>query len=115
MSARYTSNTSVILSTTAHNASLGLRLLTDAIVKTAAPKTPKRKGNLRNDVLKQVLGLHASIRWDKRYAQVQETGVIKGSRIRKYTTPGTGPHFAENAVRTEVQRADDYFKQADLI
>jgi hypothetical protein len=92
------------------NASLGLRMLAEAIVAKSEPNTPKKRGNLRRDVLKQVLGLHGEIRWQKRYAEIQET-----RQAKHYTTPGTGPHFAENAVRDVSAHSDDFFRRAGLI
>lgn len=87
--------------------SLGLRLLGEEVFKLADPKTPRRYGNLRRDKVLQVLGLTAILRWDKKYAAAQED-----IQHRNYTTPGTGPHYAENAVKQALTRADRIFKQA---
>lgn len=103
-------NTRQIESDAISKASLGLRFLVEAIVETSNPRTPKKSGHLRADVLKQVLGLHGEISWRKVYAAKQEY-----VQHRNYTTPGTGPHFAENAVRKEVNQAEIHFRRAGLI
>lgn len=94
-----------------------LRLFTEQTVETAFPKTPKRDNFLRKDVLKQVLGLNAKIIWDKAYAAVQERGSRKDGthKIRNYTTPGTGPHFAENAIKDTLARTGEIARRAGLI
>lgn len=61
-------------------------------------------------MLKQVLGLHGKVIWGKNYAGFQER-----KQYQNYTTAGTGPHFAENAVRTVAARADEHFRRAKLI
>lgn len=87
----------------------------DDMDRIAKPNTPHDKGNLSRDVLKTVGNGKGKIQWRKVYAQVQERGVIRGSKIRHYTTPGTGPHFAENAAK-EVDRkgAGYYLSKAGL-
>lgn len=95
--------------------SLAIRYMLDRIDATAEPNTPKRLGNLRRDITKQVLGLSGAIVWHKVYAAPQEAGIIRGSRVQHYTTPRTGPHFAENAVRKIVASAEQDFRKAKLI
>jgi len=82
----------------------------EGIDKTAGPRTPKDKGNLRNDVLKSVIGRKATIAWTKEYAIYQEE-----KQFANYTTPGTGPHFAKNAVQAVTDDAEQYFKKARLV
>ncbi len=96
-------------------ASLSLRYIGDDVLKRSKPLTPKDKGNLRNDTLVQVIGLSAKVKWQKVYASVQERGVIKGTPIRNYTTPGTGKKFAERGVTAAVANANAQFKKAGLI
>lgn len=91
-------------SKTKQRASLFLRLISDRVVSNARPNTPYEKGNLSRDTLIQVLSLRSKIEWRKVYAQYQERGARKdGShKVRRYTTPRTGPHFAENAIKKAV-------------
>lgn len=110
MSVKFQSNIPYLKSANERNLSLALRFMTDAITEEAYYKTPKRKGNLRNDVLKQVLGKHGIIIWQKEYARRQEERLHQN-----YTTPGTGPHFAENAVKKVVERSDQYFRKAGIL
>lgn len=98
---------------------LALRFMLDAIDQTANPKTPKRFGDLRNNVLKQVLGTHGVIQWRQKYAAVQEAGTWNsgpnaGKTITHYTTGDTGAHYAENAVKVVVEDAATYWEKAGL-
>jgi Minor capsid protein len=110
MSVTIQDNTVTYKNQTTRNANLALRFIMDAIQQTADPKTPKRLGNLRRDTLKSVVGLHGSIEWKKRYAGYQEE-----KQYKHYTTPGTGPHYAQNAVKAVVAKSDQYFHKAGLI
>lgn len=103
-------NTLAIENTTTQKANIFLRLFAEAVVKTSTPRTPKKTGRLRADVLKQVLGLSGKIKWMKDYAIYQET-----KQYRNYTTPGTGPHFAEKSVKQTVNETQRIAKQAGLI
>lgn len=87
-----------------------LRLATEQVVRIALPKTPKKQGNLRRDVIKQVLGLKGKVIWGKNYAGYQEE-----KQFRNYTTPGTGPHFAKNAVSDMIRVFSKIAKDAKLI
>lgn len=108
MSVKYTDFTGNIISQTRIKSNIFLRTLCDRVVQISEPKTPRRLGNLRRDVLRQVLGLRGVIDWRKKYAQYQERGMRADGtrRVRKYTTSGTGPHFAENAIRQAVQESE---------
>lgn len=115
MPVQVTDNSTRIIADLTRKSNVALRFAVDRIDKTANPKTPKKEGFLRRDVLKQVLGLSGTIIWPKKYAQAQEAGVIRGHRVRNYTTAGTGPHFAENAVAQVVKTIAVDFKKAGLI
>lgn len=91
-------------------ASIFLRNAAEAIVKESTPHTPKKTGRLRMDIIKQVLGLHGRIEWGKNYAVFQEE-----KQFANYTTPGTGPHFAENAVKKIVSNTAAIARQVGLI
>ena len=91
-------------------ASVFLRAMADVIVDISTPKTPKDSGRLRADVLRQVLGLNGKLKWMKKYAGIQEV-----KQFRNYTTAGTGPHYAENAVKEGVRRTNTVAKKAGLI
>lgn len=110
MSVKVSSNTIKILTDIDQGVPLALRWMLEDIQLTADPRTPKDKGNLRRDTLISVLGRHGAIKWQKDYAVYQET-----KQYRNYTTPGTGPHFAETAVKKIVNNSDSYFRRARLI
>lgn len=90
-------------------ANIFLRFVADDIIKNSTPKTPKKTGRLRMDILKQVLGLKGKVLWGKNYAIYQET-----KQFRHYTTSGTGPHYAENGVKKTVQNTNQIAKSAGL-
>ncbi|RDH76345.1 hypothetical protein DVS77_21565 [Mycolicibacterium moriokaense] len=109
MSVRSVDNTPIFLSNTRRKASTALRFMLDAIDTESTPHTPKKTGDLRNRKLKQVLGLTARITWGTNYAGWQET-----KQFANYTTPGTGPHFAEDAVNKVLDDAPKYFRKAGI-
>lgn len=109
MSVQVKDHTNQIKSEFDQKASIFLRIMADEIVNISTPKTPKKTGRLRMDVLRQVLGLHGKIVWDKKYAVQQEV-----KQFKNYTTPGTGPHYAENSVKIGVGRTNAVAKRAGL-
>lgn len=94
---------------------LFLRQMEDTVHKASRPITPKDKGNLRDDVLKKVNGKKGTIEWRKVYAAVQERGMIGGSKIRNYTTPGTGANYAEKGVKTGIRKTSEVAKKVRLM
>lgn len=115
MSVKIIDNTVRIQVDNMQGAALALRFMLDDIDRLSTPKTPKDKGPLSRDKLKSVIGLQGKITWAKKYAAPQEAGIIHGSPVRHYTTLGTGPHYAENAVVEVVNNAESYFKKARLV
>ncbi len=109
MSVRYTDNTATIISNTVKGANLAVRFMLDDIDKLAYPITPKREGNLRRDIVKSVLGTKGTIMWGKRYAIYQES-----KQYANYTTPGTGPHYAEKSVKKVADNYQAYFRRANI-
>jgi hypothetical protein len=93
-----------------------LRMFAEEVDRKSEPKTPNDKGNLGRDVVKSVLGLKGQIKWAKKYAAVQERGGRKDGtyRIRNYTTPGTGPNYAKNAVNDTLKEASSIMRKAGL-
>lgn len=110
MSVKVIDNTPKVRLETAQQASTFLRFMADEILKLSERGTPKRSGDLRQRVLRQVLGLHGVVEWRVGYAAKQET-----TQYRNYTTPGTGPHYAENAVKQAVGKTAEVARKARLI
>ncbi len=110
MAATIVDNTVIIVEKTRQRASIFLRTMADEIVNISSPKTPKKTGRLRADVIRQVLGLNGKLKWVKKYAKYQEV-----RRFAKYTTSGTGPRFAENAVKKSVAQTGKIAKRSGLI
>lgn len=108
---------------------LAVRFALDAVENYARPKTPYSGavlsrggksltggGHLRIDVVKTVQGGKGKIIWGKRYAESQEKGIVGGKYpVKHYTTPGTGPHYAENAIKKVDHERDIYIKRAAAI
>jgi hypothetical protein len=109
MAVKVTDNTVNIKMDLTQKANIFLRLFADEIVTLSEPNTPKKQGNLRRDVLKSVLGLKGTVKWQKRYAAIQEK-----KQFRNYTTPGTGPHYARNAVNSALSRVNVIARRAGL-
>lgn len=94
---------------------LALGLMARAVEGASRPKTPRDRGDLRREVsAKKVKQGQYEVVWNKEYAQAQEAGVINGSKIRNYTTPGTGPGFAEYGIRKVTADAERYLRQAGV-
>lgn len=110
MSVKVTSNTPRIISETTNKTSLAIRFMLDAIHKQSIPVTPRKHGNLRADVVKVVQGERGYIAWSKKYAVYQE----KAPGGWNYTTPGTGPKFAEKSARSVAKNSQEYFRKAGL-
>lgn len=109
MSVKIVDHSSKIISDFKVKSSIFLRLIADEIVNIATPKTPKNTGRLRSDILKQVSGTKGKIIWGKNYGIYQET-----KKFKNYTTPGTGPHFAKDAVGLATKKTGATARKAGL-
>lgn len=103
-------NTQAILGEAKQKANIFLRLATEDIERKSTKNTPKRTSDLRRSILKSVLGLRGRIEWRKVYASKMEE-----QQFSNYTTPGTGPHFAKNAVQSMVDNTKAIARRAGLI
>lgn len=75
--------------------------------RNVVPLTPRKTSYLRRSIVSQVIRNRARIGWRAPYAQEQEQGYTVPSKpYRKYTTPGTGPHFAERAMEQTKKDMD---------
>lgn len=85
----------------------------EILVKTGGA-TPFRKGGLRNQTYHEKLAVqHYQVVIPVEYAEAQEAGMIGGSPIVNYTTPGTGPHFFSNAIAKITEKILDYVQQGN--
>ena len=112
MSRAFIDKSPLVIAKIENNASVMLRLMIRDIHKQAEPNTPYRNGSLRAEVLEQVNGLRGSIGWGVNYAKKQEEGSSHGTW--HYTTPGTGPHFARDAVSLINDNLSEYARKARL-
>lgn len=114
MSVRVVDNTPQVLAKVRRGVNLALRFALDDVDREAFRKTPKLSGELRKNLRKAVSGNRARITWASDYAWYQERGFTSGP-VRRYTTPGTGAHFAQNAVKTVISRGfRNYLRKAGL-
>lgn len=71
-----------------------------AIMNNAKMTVPRKSGKLAKSATVKTSGTSATVTFGSssvRYAAVQEKGSRNGIVFRNYTTPGTGPHYLENA------------------
>lgn len=89
------------------------RVILDDIHNEANSKTPLKGGDLREQVSKEVDGETATIIWEVPYASYQERGMrADGTHVvKQYTTAGTGPNFARDAVLTVLADVEKYYNK----
>jgi len=90
----------------------GMRQLIEDIHRVSRPITPQLTGDLRQDVIKTTTKIgkliRGTIEWHRPYAWYQERGYTNGP-VRRYTTPGTHAHFAEESVKEVTKDTSKYF------
>lgn len=81
-------------------------------IKTSG-KTPFLHGGLRSSVHSIKRGMKTyEVVADKNYAAAQEAGTVRGHRIVKYTTSGTGKGWFREAIEFTKLRSKEYAKTA---
>ena len=113
MAVKVRNNTARLKAKIENNTAVMIRLMLRDIHAKAEPNTPRKYGNLRDQVSERALGKTGYIEWHAEYATYQEDG--SQGKPWHYTTPGTGPHFAENAVNEVVANLDEYARKSNLI
>lgn len=119
MAVKVVNNTARVINNVENYCGLAIRWTLEDIYANATPVTPMNKGDLRARVLRTMEGnLKGAITWQSSYAGVQELGHRRGKNgtiyFRNYTTPGTGPHYAENAVKNSVDNFPQYLEKASI-
>lgn len=108
MAYRYVSNVRYVQAKTELGMEMAIRLALEDIRRTAAPMTPYKTGELRSSaVIRQTEGV---VNWIADHAEI-----LENKEFQNYTTPGTGAHFAERAVRQVEQRFDQHLRAAGVI
>jgi hypothetical protein len=115
MGVKFTSNFAELAAKKPLEIGLAIRFAIDDIQATAEPNTPKRDGDLRSEVKKEVINTRGRIQWVSPYAAAQEAGIIHGGIVTNYTTPGTGKDFAKNAVEEVNARFDKHLRRSGAI
>ena len=104
----YSSNVRYVVSKTELGMEMAIRLALEDIRRTAEPMTPMKTGELRSSaIIRQNEGV---VNWTADHAEILEQ-----KQFQNYTTPGTGPHFAEKAVRQVNERFDQHLRAAGVI
>lgn len=109
-----TDNTAVIRAKMRTNVPLALRFMLNDIKQDSLPITPMLNGDLRRNVKISVTGNRGRIHWGQKYAAYQERGYTSGP-VKRYTTPGTRAHFAEDSVKGVMRRGEHYFRKARVV
>jgi hypothetical protein len=97
------------------NGQTAVRLALQDVERYARKITPYSGGgkgsHLRDSTFISVFGTKGQIVWNKHYAESQERGFSKsGKKFVNYTTPGTGPHYAEKSIEEVSKHIDKYFR-----
>lgn len=120
MPATITDNTANVKFQLENGLGLAIRMMLDDVYVSANPNTPQKYGDLRARVIRKMeSNTRGAIQWQSNYAEVQEKGYrqTKDGRIiqfRNYTTPGTGPHYAQNAVE-QLESLPVYLQKVGLL
>jgi hypothetical protein len=98
------------------SAALLPRKFVEQYKRNVLPLTPKRSGALRRSIVTRASGYQAEIAWRLPYAVDQDAGIdsITGRVYRNYTTPGTGPHFKDQAMALTIRQIDPMFRELGL-
>ncbi len=102
--------------------------------RNAVAITPRKTGALRRSIITRQVGNTAEISWRSAYAIPQNQGFhtvatkrvvnIDGSfvtlmpgvyRYHNYTTPGTGPHFANIAYQATISQMPEVIRALGLV
>lgn len=77
-------------------------------------KTHKLRGSIKLSSKVQDMEVTQRIKWDQPYASYQERGMRRdGShKIKHYTTAGTGPWYAKNAVKRGMKNLNNCWIEA---
>lgn len=108
MAYRFVSHMTEIVAKNQLKMELAIRLALEDIRRTAEPNTPKDTGMMRSSAI--VMANEGVVNWQSDYAVYQEN-----KQYSNYTTPGTGPHFARNAVDEVSKRFAVHLKAAGVI
>lgn len=92
------------------NLPIALRYAIEDVHQIANPITPKDKGDLRMNVVKEVEGTRGKITWKQNYAIYQGR-----KQYKHYTTAGTGPFFDVKAINEVVPNFKKYLAKSRII
>lgn len=113
MPVNYIDNRQQVISEQKAKNNVAIRLMLEDIQRVSRRGTPMGETiQLRHQVSKRVGNQIGIITWTVPYASYQERGMrYDGSHVVKnYTTPGTGPHFARDAVEIVMRNVNSYYK-----
>ena len=81
------------------------------VLTASTPRTPYRKGELRQKRRVVQTSDGAAIQWSARHAGVQNAGRRRGAKpFTKYTTAGTGKDFVKFGLDQILPKILGYFK-----
>lgn len=82
------------------------RFIIEDIHFKSSPATPMKTGDLRLKVDKTTEGKKSVIRWLSPYSAIQEN-----VHFKNYSTPGTGPHFARDSVKSTMNNLNEQIRK----
>lgn len=108
MSVRVTDNTNLVEFLVTNRVASTNRLLLEEAHLKSLHRTPMKTGALRTMVRKAVDGTTGHIQWNAPYAIYQEE-----KQFTNYTTPGTGPHFAEESIQSAMDQLQEIWEMTE--
>lgn len=75
------------------------KFFTNTCARRMDKYVPKDTGALRTNIDVQ----SDSITYKSPYAHAQYAGIVNGTAVKNYTTPGTGPYWDKRMVSAEMQ------------
>lgn len=114
---RIVSNRAELVAMMSNRAIYANSLWAHDIKRSSLAQTPLKSHQLRASIKTPAQGTKQRIIWDQPYAQYQERGMrYDGThQIKNYTTAGTGPWFAKNAVKKSLKKLPNYFAEASQV
>ena len=87
------------------------KFFTNACYRYMDKYVPKDTGALRETVTLTA----DTITYEQPYAHAQYVGIVRGSLVQNYTTPGTGPYWDERMKSADlgnvIKETQDYFNR----
>ena len=92
---------------------MGLMAANIEIQAKTAGNIPRKTGGMQSGIRHTRTGMgQYEVTSDKEYSAAQEAGIIHGSPVENYTTPGTGAHWFQKAIDKTKERESELLRSA---